>query len=96
MESMNNGETIEKATTLVNKSFEMGCSGKRICFVSSVALRTASQILLQHARMLRMKTGCRRDWGVEKKKSVRMRGTSIEPRGVRMRMKLSDVRMAAV
>lgn len=61
MESMNNGETMEKAMTLVSNSFEMGWSGKRICFVSRAALMAASQIPLQHARMLRMKTGCRRD-----------------------------------
>ena len=96
MESMNNGETIEKAMTLVSNSFEMGWSGKRICFVSSAALSAASRIPLQQARMLRMKTGCRRDWGGEKKKSVRMRGTSIEPRGVRTRMKFSEGRMAAM
>ena len=95
---MNNGETIEKAMTPVSKSFEMGRSGKRICFVSSAALMAASQIPLQHARMLRIKTGCRRDFGGEKKKKkcVRMRGTSIEPRGVRTRMKFSDGRIAAM
>lgn len=93
---MNSGETIDRAIALVSKSFEMGWSGKRICFVSSAALMAASQIPLQHARMLRMKTGCRRDWGAEKKKSVRMRGTSMEPRGVRMRMKFNDGRMAAM
>lgn len=93
---MNNGETIEKAMTLVSNSFEMGWSGKSICFVSSAALVAASQIPLQHARMLRIKTGCRRAWGGEKKKSARMRGTSIEPRGVRTRMKFSDGRMAAM
>ena len=93
---MNSGETIAKAMALVSNSFEVGSSGKRICFVSSAALMAASQIPLQHARILRMKTGCRRDWGAEKKKSVRMRGTSIEPRGVRMRMKFSDGRIAAM
>ena len=59
MESMNSGETIEKEMTLVSNSSETGWSGKRICFVSSAALMAASQIPLQHARMLRMKTGCR-------------------------------------
>lgn len=78
-----NSETIEKATTLVSNSFEMpvGWSGKRICFVSSAALMAASQIPLQHARMLRMKTGLGLGSGEEEESvSVRMRGTSIEPR----------------
>ena len=61
MESMNNGETIEKAMTPVSNPFEIDRSGNRICFVSSAALMAASQIPLQHARMLRIKTGCRRD-----------------------------------
>lgn len=46
--------------------------------------------------MLRMKTGCRRDCGVEKKKRVIMRGTRTAPNGVSTRMKFSEGRMAAM
>ena len=58
---MKTGETIANAMTLVSRLFDAGSRGYNICFVSNAALMAASHIPLQHARMLNINTGWRRD-----------------------------------
>ena len=93
---MNNAATREKMLVTVYVNFESGWSGFVIRFTATAMVIPASQIPEQHAMMLSVKMGCRRDWEVEKKKRVMMRGMRIEPKGVTRRRMVTKGRRTSV